>query len=74
MTHALAVITKARVMGAMEAGGYSFEHDEIISATYIGMNASGKEVHEITYPHDGEVEKGNVYLWVNEAGILVGDF
>lgn len=75
--------TLAYVKEALRNGGYfptvnappAENADDLLSATFAGINSSGKEMYDITFHSevDGGVESGRVFVW-EENGKKVGDF
>lgn len=48
------------VRNALTKAGYG--HEGIRSAKYSHNNESGSQVHDITFDHEGGIDKGKVYV------------
>lgn len=65
--------TKAKVIAALEANGYSAT--DIVSASFVKMLDTKMELHKITFLNgDDEWESGSVYLEQNADGVWLGEF
>jgi hypothetical protein len=71
--------TLAYVQKALQDTGYNCGPDKetqdpgLLSAAFAGVSADGKEMHNVTYMHEGVVEDGCVYIWT-ENGKKYADF
>lgn len=64
--------TKNDIIAALERGGYY--ENEIISASFAGVNDTNQAMFDIAYDNEGIMERGRVFVFIDKGGELVADF